>query len=719
MSEWFVARQLVGLPGLPSTVQALNRLAKRENWLVRIREGRAHEREYHASSLTPETRARLAQALVDEVVRAGQLAAAKLDLQERLQARAADACREESLRSVGLADGWTGREIDARVAILAAFDSWRAACGVALTDARVMFASAYNAGQIEVTPEVRTAVPTLSRATLCRWASGLQQYGLQALAPRYGNRSGASAIASDGELREFVLSLLAAKPHTSAANLYTACKARFKGRMQVSRRTLERYIERWKAEHGQLFTAVTNPDAWKSRYMSAFGSASEHVQRLNQLWELDSTPGDVMLTDGRHNLIGVVDVYTRRARILVAKTSKAVSVATLMRRALLDWGVPESAKTDGGAEYVSRHLRRVFADLSVTHLECAPFSPWEKPHVERFFRTFSHGLVELLDGFVGHNVAERQDIEARRSFAQRLFQKDATVELLMSAQELQGFCDRWCEDLYHHEAHEGLNGMTPFAVAAAWPEQPRRIHDERALDVLLAAPAGNGQRIVQKKGIALDGAWFIAPELALHVGDAVDVRIDPQDLGRLYVYRDAAFLCIAECPERTGMDRQEVATRARTLQRERIQEERAALKAAGKRANTDDIVREILTDRAAAAGKLARLPVREVELPVPGLQQAKRAVQHGRAPAAQMSDAQRALLERMRDEHAQTPATVTKLPDREVRFRRWLDVDTRLKASQAVSDTDRQFWAGYQTVPEFDAQRMLWEAREQLRAVGE
>lgn len=167
------------------------------------------------------------------------------------------------------------------------------------------------------------------------------------------------------------------------------------------------------------------------------------------------------------------------------------------------------------------------------------------------------------------------------------------------------------------------------------------------------------------------------------------------------------------------MDRQEVATRARTLQRERIQEERAALKAAGKRANTDDIVREILTDRAAAAGKLARLPVREVELPVPGLQQAKRAVQHGRAPAAQMSDAQRALLERMRDEHAQTPATVTKLPDREVRFRRWLDVDTRLKASQAVSDTDRQFWAGYQTVPEFDAQRMLWEAREQLRAVGE
>ena len=34
-------------------------------------------------------------------------------------------------------------------------------------------------------------------------------------------------------------------------------------------------------------------------------------------------------------------------------------------------------------------------------------------------RTFSHDLVELLDGYIGHDVAARKDIEARRSFAQR------------------------------------------------------------------------------------------------------------------------------------------------------------------------------------------------------------------------------------------------------------------------------------------------------------
>jgi len=41
-------------------------------------------------------------------------------------------------------------------------------------------------------------------------------------------------------------------------------------------------------------------------------------------------------------------------------------------------------------------------------------------HIERFFGTFTRDLVELVDGFVGHNVDQRSRIEDRKAFAQRI-----------------------------------------------------------------------------------------------------------------------------------------------------------------------------------------------------------------------------------------------------------------------------------------------------------
>ena len=51
--------------------------------------------------------------------------------------------------------------------------------------------------------------------------------------------------------------------------------------------------------------------------------------------------------------------------------------------------------------------------------------------------------------------------------------------------------------------HDGLGGASPFERAASWQGEVRWIHDERALDALLAAPAGDKGRTITKKGIRL------------------------------------------------------------------------------------------------------------------------------------------------------------------------------------------------------------------------
>lgn len=618
---WLSAAELAGKPGMPGTPRSVRRRADAEGWQCADKPVPGGIQRVYALETLPEaTRAALGAAANDAAAvslaaQSGAIEGAKARLQEDMTNRSRQARRQAALRQSAQLTPSRQAVMDAKLAILRERDVWLKAHNTTVTHGAPAFVAAYNAGQVNVQAGVRQAVDTISVRSLARWEATVRTAGIAALAGAYGNRAGAGRLDVDQELHEFVVAMLVKYPHCHASHIQHGLDARFGvGNPRFpSGRTLQRWITDWRQANAQTVMALENPDAWKNNYMAAFGSRSEGIDRINQLWELDSTPGDVMLIDGRHSVIGTIDVKSRRMKLLVSKTSRAVAVAALFRRALLDFGVPESAKTDNGSDYVSNHMQRVFSSLDIKHLTCEPFSPWQKPHIERGLGSFSHALVELLPNFIGHDVAERSAIEARNSFADRLMKRGEVVAIQMTSSDFQEFCDQWTDNIYHHDHHAGLNGQTPFQVAAAARDTIRRIADERTLDVLLAAaPGGDGWRVVGKKGISLDRGHYIAPELEAWIGQRVRVLYDEvdHDLGRVFVFGgdDLRFICAAECPERTGVDRREVAIHARELQKARVQEERKQLKAVAKRAGVDQVVDEILRSRAEAAGKLASLP---------------------------------------------------------------------------------------------------------------
>ena len=55
MREWFTARELAGLPGLPKTESGTIRRAKKQEWQFRKRAGRGGGREYSLDDLPSET----------------------------------------------------------------------------------------------------------------------------------------------------------------------------------------------------------------------------------------------------------------------------------------------------------------------------------------------------------------------------------------------------------------------------------------------------------------------------------------------------------------------------------------------------------------------------------------------------------------------------------------------------------------------------------------
>lgn len=392
------------------------------------------------------------------------------------------------------------------------------------------------------------------------------------------------------------MSQILSTPHCNPTQVLRALRARFPDDDNFpSLSTLGRWINKWREDNATAYISLTNPDEFKNRRMVAFGSLSDKVERLYQVLQADSTPADIMLVDGRHCLIALIDVYSRKAKILVSKTSKATAFALLLRNWIMENGVPESIKTDNGKDYASHYTARCLSDLGIEQNFSAPFSPWQKGNIERFFRTFSHDILELDPDFIGHNVAERQQLRAKQAFGDRIFSKGAVVEVKKTAAELQRFCDLWCEN-YNSRPHGSLDGKSPVEVATNWRQPVRRIENERALDLLLAeAPGRDGVYKIGKQGIVIQKIDYFAPVLGRHIGDRVRVRFDPHDLGKIQVYSlDFEFICTAANPERAGISRVEAAALGKAVQKEMLSEERKKLKKIQRENPTQRIAEEIL-----------------------------------------------------------------------------------------------------------------------------
>lgn len=725
--EWFTAKELAGAEGMPGTVQNVTRRAKRDGWMSRRRSGRGGGWEYSFASLPQETQQHLrgqaataaAQRVFDS---ASSTEASGHQFAEDVLAKQAERDdRRRRLKEEGLQawaalpkDSDKAQRANARHIVLKALWDHRRSQGGPGRLADALFAEKANAGEINLPIWVwdwmphRQGARALTEPTLRRWHYDFMDQGIYGLVDGYGNRAGQSKVETTEPLKKLVLGAMLRHPHITPRKMKAFVSASHPDLDIASVKAYERFMRKWKDENAQTWTYLTNPDGWKNVYMAAVGSHHERIIRLNQCWELDSTPGDVMLTDGRHSVVGVIDLYSRRKKLFVSKTSTAAAVCQVFRRAVLDWGVPEAVRTDNGADYVSNRFSDVIADLEITHELCIPFASEQKGTVERALQTMSHGIVDLLPGFIGHNVADRKLIEARKSFASRIMDPDGVVEVALSSEEFQQVLNDYVDSVYSHDSHSGLDGRTPFEVAAAWSEPVRRIRDERALDMLLADLGGN--RTITKKGIRFENHLYDHPALFEHVGREAVVKRDEQDIGRLAVYVEGTFVAIAECAELLGISRKERAAAARHAQREFLKEQSKEFRGY-RNAVQKNIAQVVLESRKEQAENLVIMPHAGLDYTTDGLNEAGRAARAHQpaqpAPATASSDAERkAFQEQFAAEQQAAPVVESETPPR--RYERWVRLDRRVQAGDPVSEAEARWHKRYPASDEYRSMKTFY-----------
>lgn len=708
-NEWYSSSELVNLPGLPGTVQNINARGKRENWQRRKRQGRGGGWEYHIDSLPGETQAHIKrQSAIESINAATQVHLVEDNQVENLKVKEDGLKRWSALSQ----NDPRKKRAQAREWILRSWAEYARCHCTSPSGCINEFVIAYKTGDIAIPPVYQEYLPryrgalSLDRATLYSWKKRLQEQGMAGLLDGYGTRKGKSKIEQNEELKKTVLGCLVKYPHITAKKIKQYLEADKPHLNMVSIKGIDRYISNWKKENAQLWTYVTNPDKWKNVYMAATGSHFERIDRLNQVWEMDSTPGDWMLTDGRHSVLGVIDMYSRRLKFYVSKTSKAMAVCQVFRRCVIGWGLPEGVRTDNGKDYVANQFEGVLNDLEIEHEVCVPFASEEKGTIERAMRTMSHGILDLLPGFIGHNVAERKVIEARKSFASRIMTPGEVVEVAMSSEELQEKLDQWTDHVYQHDEHSGLENKTPWQVATSWAGKVQRIDDERALDLLLAEVAGT--RTVKKKGIEFNKRFYFDKVLMEHAGRESTVKYDEQDLGRLAVYINSEFICWAVNHELTGTSRKEAAVATKAHQKKLMQQQAAELKQY-KRDISKNLPEVILQHRIEQSEKLAAFPAAYETVTTPALESITNSLKK-QPVQTELSNRQKAIL----DEVAQDlkEPVVRRMDENETppdRYKRWARVERQIANGEPVKDEVKQQLDRYKASTEYNAMKAFHE----------
>jgi len=691
MTLFATAADLATLPGFPSSERRAREAAARLGLISRPRSGRGGGLEYAVESLPAAAR----------MAWAARVAAANDAQRPAPSVPTAAQARADGTTQSAHVTGWQKERQDAIARVLVMFQRFWQHFGGPLTPAIHAFCRSWRANQVEASLELRQRYPSISASTLRDWHLGVQKEGLAAITPKPHHRRGQFAALA-GEVGNAVLALLMDKPHLSAQAIYEVVSTQFEN--LPTARAFRRALAHWKQHNAQLLEAMTNPDSWRNKYLSAAGNASDGINAPNQLWQMDSTTGDVMLADGRrHAVIGVIDVHTRRRMFLLHRTSRSGAIMSLIRRAITAWGVPAAIKTDNGRDYTAHQLDAALLGLGIAHPLCPPFTPQAKPHIERAIGALMEEHFELLDGFIGHDVAQRKGIEARRSFAERIFDAKDTAELRMTPEQLQASMDLYCDRL-HNQPRDELGGRTPAQMAAGFAITTV---DERALDVLLAPSADGGIRVVGKKGIKIAGGFYNHAELGGLEGAQVQVKVDEANLGRCWVFGlDGQYVCEALDYARLGISSAEVATTRRAHQRKVLNQQKRELREATRAFDTRAAIGAITTERTEAAiaastnvVPLQRAPIEHTSVGIASIVAADAPL----VDADKLAAAQAALASRS--------AQVVQLLDQpQHRYARWLKLKERVSRAEPLTAEEGNFYEGYAQGSEWESMRGYFES---------
>lgn len=185
---------------------------------------------------------------------------------------------------------------------------------------------------------------------------------------------------------------------------------------------------------------------------------------------------------------------------------KTYALEDCLKKAIMKFGIPDTAYADNGSIYSSHHLQRICGRLGINLSHTRPYKPQGRGKVERFFSSVQKSYLPEIETMLR--------------------------ERTMSVGEINEYFFIWLRQHYHEKVHSATK-QKPMLSFEEDPNPLRQVDLATLVDAFLVEE----QRTVDKTGVfRLQGAQYQAPlELAR---SRISVRYDPFELGTVQVYRD-------------------------------------------------------------------------------------------------------------------------------------------------------------------------------------
>lgn len=264
--------------------------------------------------------------------------------------------------------------------------------------------------------------------TLREWLRRYRRGGFEALHPKWRIDRHRSRLPA--EVVELLTAIKEREPRLTVKAVIR--QAHDSGRIPEGVRLAHSTVNRLLRQAGLMQRPGAEPDPRDRRRFS--------WSVANEMWQSDVMHGPKIAAAGpgrrqaKVYLLALLDDATRVVpHAAFAYAESVESFLAVFRQAILKRGTPLRVYCDNGANYRSKHLEVVCAQLGTSLIHARPYKPEGKGKIERFFRRVRAEFLPLL------GPPERAGLDAlnRRLWA-------------------------WIEGDYHHAPHRGLDGDTPL-----------------------------------------------------------------------------------------------------------------------------------------------------------------------------------------------------------------------------------------------------------------
>lgn len=142
----------------------------------------------------------------------------------------------------------------------------------------------------------------------------------------------------------------------------------------------------------------------KTRYKYPYLLRNLHVNRPNQVWEIDISY--IPMRFGFMYLVAIIDVHSRFiVGWDISNTMEAAWVVRALQKAISAHGKPEIINSDQGTQFTSdQYISYVKSLNSVAISMDGKGRATDNAHIERFFRTIKHDRLYLNPSSNGHEL---------------------------------------------------------------------------------------------------------------------------------------------------------------------------------------------------------------------------------------------------------------------------------------------------------------------------